>query len=423
MKSEVRLADLSRRSFLASAALSSASLALKSKCEVQAAQMDHSQHGHSKPERPLVPRLPALICKVTATSGIDSAFKMLVEGSDTLDAALHVCKTQEDDPKDYSAGLGGLPNMQGEVQLDACCLHGPTRRSAAIASVAGIRNASALARVLMEQTDNALLVGSDAHAFALAHGFASEDLLTDRSRKTYALWKEIWTKPELLGSGIYNPLWPESVRKQHFMPDSQQALDSLVSRLEPIARQVGLGPEATWRATFDAVSPAAEPVYVSTIDRKGQLSSACTSSGMPWRMPGVSSDVAVVGAGCFVDPDVGSAGSSGNAAANIKIAGAHTIIENMRMGMSPEEAGLAALRRVVQWCNSDMTTLRFIEIVYYILRKDGAYGAVSLWRGDRTGHVRQFTISDGEGMRRTEDCRSLFQCSPTNGCPDIHSRA
>jgi N4-(beta-N-acetylglucosaminyl)-L-asparaginase len=275
----------------------------------------------------------------------------------------------------------------------------------------------------MEQTENALLVGSDAHAFALAHGFVSEDLLTDHSRKTYSLWREIWSKPELLGSGIYNPLWPESVRKQHFMPSSQQDLDSLVNRLEPIARQAGLGPEATWRATFDAVSPAAEPVYVSTIDRKGQLSSACTSSGMPWRMAGVSSDVAVVGAGCFVDPDVGSAGSSGNADANIKIAGAHTIIENMRMGMSPEEAGLAALRRIVQWCNNDMTTLRFIEIVYYVLRKDGAYGSVSLWRGDRTGHVRQFTISDGEGMRRTEDCRSLFPCSPTNGCPDIHATA
>src|SRR5579872_262601 len=121
IKSEVCLAELSRRSFLAGAALSSASMALKSKCEAQASPMDHSQHGHAKPERPLVPRLPALISKVTATSGIDSAFRMLLDGSDTLDAALHVCKTQEDDPKDCSAGLGGLPNVQGEVQLDACC--------------------------------------------------------------------------------------------------------------------------------------------------------------------------------------------------------------------------------------------------------------------------------------------------------------
>jgi N4-(beta-N-acetylglucosaminyl)-L-asparaginase len=398
-------------------------MALKAKCEVQAAPMDHSHRDHEKPERPAVPRLPALICKVTGTYGIDSAFKMLQGGSDTLDAALHVCKTQEDDPKDYSTGLGGLPNMEGEVQLDVCCFHGPTRRFAAVASVAGIRNPSALARVLMEQTDIALLAGSDAHAFALAHGFASEDLLTDRSRKTYAVWKKVCTKPELLGPGIYNPLSPESERKRHFMPDSQQALDALVSRLEPMARQAGLGPEATWRAAFDVVSPAAEPVYVSTIDRNGQLSCASTSSGMPWRTPGASSDVAVVGAGCFIDPDVGSAGCSGNAAVNIKIAGAHTIVENMRSGMSPEEAGLAALRRVVQLCNSDMTALRFVELVYYILRKDGAYGSVSLWHGDRTGHVRQFTIADGEGMRRTEDCRFLLQGSPTSGCTDVPSKA
>jgi N4-(beta-N-acetylglucosaminyl)-L-asparaginase len=406
---------------LTKAALSSASLALKSKCHAQATETDHAKHSHPKPERPSVPRLPALICKVTGTTGIDAAFSMLLNDADTLDAALHVCKTQEDDPKDHSTGLGGLPNMVGEIQLDACCLHGPTRRSAAVAAVKGIRNASSLARLLMEQTGNSLLVGSDAHAFALDHGLTNEDLSTERTRKTYALWKEIQSNPKLLGSGIYNPSWPKSVREEHFMPNSQQDLDSLIHRLEPLASQVGIGPEATWRAVFDAIAPAAEPVYVSTIDRKGQLSSASTSSGMPWRMAGTSSDVAVIGAGCFVDPDVGSAGSSGNADANIKIAGAHTIIENMRMGMSPEDAGMEALHRIVRVYNNDMTALRFVEMVYYILRNDGAYGCVSLWRGDRTGHVRQFTIADGEGMRRTEDCLSLFQCSPTTGCSDFHS--
>ncbi len=363
-----------------------------------------------------MPRLPALICKVTATVGIDAAYQMLVEGSDTLEAALHVCKTQEDDPKDHSTGLGGLPNGQGEVQLDACCLHGPTRRVAAVASVGGIRNVSLLSRALMEHTGNALLAGSDAQTFALSQGFMREELLTDRTRKNFALWKQIHSHPDLLGTGVYDPSWPEPVGKAHFLPGSQKDLDQLVHKLEPLAVQAGLGPEATWRAVFDALAPAAEPVYVSTIDRKGQLSSACTSSGLPWRMPGVSSDVAVVGAGCFIDPEVGSAGSSGNAEANIKIAGAHTIIENMRRGMSPEEAGMDALRRIARWYNNDMTALRFVEMVYYILRKDGAYGSVSLWHGDRTGHVRQFTIKDGEGMRRTEDCLSLFQCSPLNGC-------
>ena len=378
--------------------------------------MTHMQHSHPKPERPAVPGLPALICKVTATVGIDAAYKMLVEGSDTLEAALHVCKTQEDDPKDHSTGLGGLPNAQGEVQLDACCLHGPTRRVAAVAAVSGIRNVSLLSRALMDRTGNALLAGSDAQTFALSQGFKSEDLLTDRTRQNFALWKQIQSHPDLLGTGVYDPSWPEPVRQAHFLPGSQKELDTLVHRLEPLATQAGLGPEATWRAVFDALAPAAEAVYVSTIDRKGQISSACTSSGLPWRMPGVASDVAVVGAGCFIDPEVGSAGSSGNAEANIKIAGAHTIIENMRRGMSPEEAGMDALRRIARWHNNDMTALRFVEMVYYILRKDGAYGSVSLWHGDRTGHVRQFTIKDGEGMRRTEDCLSLFQCSPLNGC-------
>jgi N4-(beta-N-acetylglucosaminyl)-L-asparaginase len=414
------LTDFSRRSFLTNAAFSSASLALTSKSHAQSPtldhQTDHSQHSHPKPERPEVPRLPALICKVTSTTGIDAAIGMLLKGADTLDAALHICNTQEDDPRDHTTGLGGLPNLRGEVQLDACCLHGVTRRAAAVAAVPGIRNPSTLARLLMEQTGNCLLVGSDAHAFALSHGFANEDLLTDRTRKTYALWKQIHSDPDPLGSGIYDPSWPNSVRRQHFMPNTQQDLDSLIHRLEPLAAEAGLGPEATWRAVFDAVAPSAEPVYVSAIDRKGQLSSASTSSGMPWRMPGASSDVAVIGAGCFLDPEVGSAGSSGNAEANVKIAGAHTIIENMRMGMSPEDAGMDAIRRIVRWYNNDMTALRFVEMVYYILRKDGAYASVSLWRGDRTGHLRQFTVCDGEEMRRTEDCVSLFPCSPMTGC-------
>ena len=408
--------NFNRRHFLVSGAMSSALTALDSRGDAQIPDMDHMQHDEPKPKRPAVPRLPALICKVTATVGIDAAYQMLIEGSDTLDAALHVCKTQEDDPRDHSTGLGGLPNANGAVQLDACCWHGPTRRVAAVASVSGIRNASLLARALMDHTGNALLVGSDAQAFAVAQGFSNEDLLTDRSHKNYLLWKQIRSTPDLLGTGIYDPSWPEPTRKAHSLPGSQRDFDLLVHKLEPLATKVGLGPESTWRAVFDALAPAAEPVYVSTIDRKGQLSSACTSSGLPWRMPGISSDVAAIGAGSFVDPEVGSAGASGNAEANIKISGAHTIIENMRTGMSPEDAGMDALRRIARWYNNDMTALRFVEMVYYILRKDGAYGSVSLWRGDRSGHVRQFTIKDGEGMRRTEDCLSLFQCSPINGC-------
>ena len=402
-----------RRHFLTTAALSSASAAFASKGDAQTQDMSHMQHRRPKPERPVVPRLPALLCKVTATIGIDAAFTMLREGRDTLDAALHVCTTQEDDEKDHSAGLGGLPNERGEVQLDACCLHGPTRRAAAVASVGGIRNASLLARALMDRTGYALLVGADANAFARAEGFPPQDLLTDRTRYNYALWRQIRSSLDQ-STGNHNSSLPGASRNAHVLPASQKELDLLVHRLEPLAIQSGIGPEATWRAVYDVIVPAAEPVYVATIDAKGQLSSACTSSGLPWRMAGIASDVAVIGAGCFVDPDVGSAGASGSAEANIKIAGAHTIIENMRRGMSPEEAGMDALRRISRSYNNDTNALRFVEIVYYILRKDGAYASVSLWRGDKTGHVRQFTIMDGEGMRRTEDSLFLFDSNPLN---------
>ncbi len=420
--------DRSRRNFLATAALSSASVALTLRAGAQtqeanhahhdgyAQHEDHTQHNHEKPQRPAIPRLPALICKNTSTVSIDAAYKMLKDGSDTLDAALHLCKAQEDDPTNHSAGLGGLPNSQGEVQLDACCFHGPTGRSAAVSSITGIRNASLVARAVIEDTGDAVLAGSDAQTFALAHGFLKEDLLTDRTRKNYLLWKQIASSSNRPKNAIYDPSWPEPARQAHYLPDSQMEFDTLVHQLEPLAIQQGLGPAATWRAVYDSLAPVSEAVFVSTIDRKGQISAASTSAGRPWRLPGVSSDVAVLGAGCFVDPDVGSAGSSGTAEANIRITGAHTIIENMRMGMSPEDAGMDALRRIVRWYKNDTTALRFVEMVYYILRKDGAYASVSLWAGDRSGHVRQFTIMDGDYTRRTEDCVSLFPCGPSNGC-------
>ena len=410
----------SRRSFLTTAVLSTVSVALDSKMNAQMQNMAPMNHNEPKPKRPTVPRLPALICKATGTAGIDAAYKMLLGGGDTLDAVLHVCKTQEDDPKDHSTGLGALPNAQGQVQLDACCLHGPTRRGAAIGSVSGIRNASLLARALMDETGNALLVGSDAQAFALTHGFTIEDLLTERSRLNYALWEKIWMDPNLLGSVTYDPNWPEPLRRAHFMPHTQKDFDLLVQRCEPLAVQAGFNRAMTWRPVSDVLAPASQAIYVSAIDRKGELSSACTSGGRPWRIPGISSDVATIGAGCFLDPDVGSAGASGNAEASIKIAGANTIVENMRTGMSPEDAGMDALRRIVRWYKNDMQALRFIEVVYYVLRKDGAYASVSLWGGDTSGHVRQFTIVDAEDVRRTEECVALFPSGPMHGSAALH---
>ena len=277
---------VSRRTFCASAALSSASIAIGPAGVAQTEQMEHVQHSHLKPGRPAPPRVPAILCRVSKTTGIDEAFKMLVTGVDPLVAALHICKAQEDDPKDHSTGLGGLPNEDGEVQLDACCLHGPTRRVAAVGAVPGICNASLLAHTLMLKTGNALLVGADAQVFALANGFSKVDLLTDRARQNYALWQQLRSSSTLAGRGLQDPLWPANGDTMHLLPKSQRDLDELVRNLEPLALQSGISPEHTWRASFDAITATVQPVCVSVIDAKGQLSSAASSSGQPWRIPG-----------------------------------------------------------------------------------------------------------------------------------------
>jgi N4-(beta-N-acetylglucosaminyl)-L-asparaginase len=126
-------------------------------------------------------------------------------------------------------------------------------------------------------------------------------------------------------------------------------------------------------------------------------------------MAGAVSDIAMLGAGSYLDPDIGSAGASGNADANIRISGARVVVENMGRGMSPLEAGMDALRRVAAWYRHDMRALRFVELAYYVLRRDGAYACVSLWQGDRTGFARRYTIHDG--VLRSEECAYLFSGS------------
>jgi N4-(beta-N-acetylglucosaminyl)-L-asparaginase len=207
--------------------------------------------------------------------------------------------------------------------------------------------------------------------------------------------------------------WQHIRTHASFLPRSQQDLNTLVRNAEPVALDAGLGPQWTWRTAYDALFPTAEPLYVGTVNEKKEMSAAATTSGLPWRPSGFASDIAVLGTGTFLDPEVGSAGASGNAPANMKIAGARKVIDRMRAGMSPEDAGMDVLQQIARWHDNDKSALRFVEIVYYILRKDGAYGCVSLWQGDNTGHARQFTIHDG--LRRSENCRFLLDGSPANG--------
>jgi len=131
-----------------------------------------------------------------------------------------------------------------------------------------------------------------------------------------------------------------------------------------------------------------------------------TTSGLAFKLPGRVGDSPIIGAGCYTDQDVGSAGATGSGEENIKVAGAHTIVENMRRGMSPLEAGMDALKRIARNYNHDMTRLRFIDMIYYILRKDGAYAGVSLWQGSPRHEKHEIAVHDG--TRRMEPTVALF---------------
>lgn len=344
---------------------------------------------------------PIIICANNGVNYLDGAFSFLKNGGDTLDAAIRVVKGPEDDPNDDSVGLGGLPNEEGVVELDACCMHGPTRRAGSVGGVRNIKNVSLVSRAVMEHTGHVMLVGEGAERFAVAMGFPRENLLTERSRKIWLLWKETNSTHDWWGPGLADPHWtPPSTSPQAALWKER------IHRLEEHAARLGIEPEWRMVAIRRVLSPPTGTIHCSALNDKGEMSGVTTTSGLAFKLPGRCGDSPIIGAGCYTDQDVGSAGATGSGEENIKIAGAHTIIENMRHGMSPLEAGMDALKRIARNYNNDMNKLKFLDMTYYILRKDGAYAGVSLWEGYSD---KPHKIAVHDGTRRSEVTVALFK--------------
>jgi N4-(beta-N-acetylglucosaminyl)-L-asparaginase len=349
-----------------------------------------SQQGHAS-ENDLAKR-PIIICANNGHAYVEAAYAFLKSGGDTLEAGVRVVKGPEDDPKDDSVGLGGLPNEEGVVELDACCMHGPTRRAGSVGGVRNIKNVSMVAKAVMEHTGHVMLVGEGAERFAVAMGFPRENLLTDRSRKIWMLWKEFNSDRDWWGPGIADPHW------QAPAPGSRPRADLLRDRIDQLkqrAADLGIEQEFLLSAVRRVLFPPTGTIHCSVLNEKGEMSGITTTSGLAFKLPGRCGDSPIIGAGCYTDQDVGSAGATGSGEENIKVAGAHTIVENMRHGMSPQEAGIDALKRIVRNYNGDMNKLRFMDMIYYVLRKDGAYAGVSLWEGYSSGNPHKFTVHDG----------------------------
>lgn len=319
------------------------------------------------------------------------AMQMLRANNDTLEAVVAGVTMVENDPEDDSVGYGGLPNEEGIVELDASVMHGPTRRCGSVASVRNIKNVARLAKMVMEETDHVMLVGEGAARFARALGIKEEDLLTEKSRIAWLVWKR-------------------SLRDRRGHNNWTDGLDSP----GPAAALRGMFPnvdEATLAYAWDrAINPVTGTINCLALNAKGEMSGTTTTSGLSWKIPGRVGDSPIIGAGLYVDQEVGAAGSTGRGEENIRVAGAHTIVENMRHGMSPKDAVMDCLKRVSRNYNHDKDRLAKFDINFYALSKNGQYAGASLWnQKKRNGEwSRNFTINDG-GESRLEPCIFLYQ--------------
>jgi len=332
-----------------------------------------------------------VIASANGTRACARAREILDAGGDTLEAVVAGVNINEEDPEDSSVGYGGLPNEEGVVELDASVMHGPTRRAGAVAALRNIKTPSKVARLVMEQTDHLMLVGEGALRFAKAVGFQEENLLTEKSRLAWLVWKKS------LKDGRGHNNWGEGLSAPAKKPAAW------------LRKQFPHADEALLAWAWEvAVHPPSGTINCLALNTKGEMSGVTTTSGLAWKIPGRVGDSPILGAGLWVDQDVGVAGSTGRGEENIRVAGAHTIVENMRQGMAPGEACLDALKRVARNFSNDQSKLAQFDLSFYALRKDGAYAGASLWGGPRP---RRFAVNDG-GESRLEPCVTLFEQRP-----------
>ncbi len=327
---------------------------------------------------------PVIISSANGVNALGRGMEILKKGGDTLDAVVAAVTIIEDDPNDDSVGYGGLPNEEGEVELDASVMHGPTRRAGSVASVRRIKNVARLAKTVMERTNHVMIVGDGARRFGVAQGFEEMNLLTEHSRKIWLAWKA--SSSFNWRPGIDSPEWKEKMATIFQDTPEDQALLAYAQRV--------------------IADPPTGTIPCMAVNEKGDVSATTTTSGLAWKIPGRVGDSPIIGAGCCVDNEVGAAGSTGKGEENIKISGGHTIIEMMRQGKSPTDACLEALSRIARNYKNDKKKLGTFHIYFYALNKDGAHGSASLWRnGYEAGKRAQYAVHDGSEAK-------LVECTP-----------
>ncbi len=323
---------------------------------------------------------PVAVASANGREAVAKAMEVVQGGGDTLDAVVQGVNIVERDPNDTSVGYGGLPNLDGVVQLDSSLMHGPTRGAGAVASLEGVKTPSLVARDVMRYTDHVLLVGPGAQEFAKSMGYPIEDLLTEESRRRWVEWRARLSDRD-------DFLIPEGSMRggSGFRPESSYG-DGLLDSHD------GVRPQGT--------------INCNVVNADGDISGVTTTSGLAWKIPGRVGDSPIIGAGLYVDNDVGAAGSTGRGEAVIKTVGGHSVVELMRSGMHPEDACLEALRRVVTFTveprlRDELGRPNF-GVNYYAVNKKGEYAGAAIFAGSR------FAVSV-DGDTRVEDSAYLFE--------------
>jgi N4-(beta-N-acetylglucosaminyl)-L-asparaginase len=314
-------------------------------------------------------------------TAVQKAFTMMTQGADVLDAVIAGVNIVELDPLDDSVGYGGLPNAEGVVQLDSSCMHGPRKRAGAVAALEGVRTPSLVARAVLENTDHHLLVGKGAQSFARNMGFKIEDdLNTDHSRE---LWLE----------------WKRRTDPAHYLDPKTRAEVWHREGLKMVAE--GLIDREHYYGTINC----------NGINSKGEICGVTTTSGLAWKIPGRVGDSPILGAGLYLDGAIGAAGSTGRGEANLYNLCSFLIVEEMRRGRHPKDAGMEALRRI----KANTIEKRLLNskgnpnfgINFYIINAKGDFAGVTMYPGP------SFAICNESGPQ-TLPCDALLSGKPND---------
>jgi N4-(beta-N-acetylglucosaminyl)-L-asparaginase len=320
---------------------------------------------------------PVAVSSMNGFAAVKVAVERMSAGVPPVDAAVAGVALPEGDPDDITVGYGGLPNEEGVVQLDAAVMDGATMRAGAVAALERIKHPAQVALTVMRSTNRVLLVGEGALRFARAHGFPEENLLTERSRKIWLYWKE------------------NASQKDDWLPDPKEVED----------------PDLQWyiKKYGDAAFRPTGTIHLSACGPDGQLGCCTTTSGLAFKIPGRVGDSPLIGCGLYCDGEVGSAGGTGHGESNIISVGAHTVVELMRQGKSPEAACTATLERVAR--NTKLDYLRDERgrpknnLILYAVNRAGEVGGAALWSGERS----KYAVCRAGFEPQLADCTCLFK--------------